>query len=1281
MTALGPADIEEVLPLSPAQAGMLFDLLRGDACTDAYVGVARLSLAGPLDPDGLHAALEATVAAHGVLRASFVWEDVRQPMQVVHRAAALPFELVDLGSTGQAEAEAGIADRVLAERRRGFDPGIAPLMRATLFRLAPDRHVLVWAIHHLLADGWSMSVLADELLAHLAGERPRPGGRFRDFLAWHKRRGNAEDQPFWTSHLAGCDAPAPVTFGLPPARGEAHPLTGLHRVAVPTALDAGLQALARRLRVTTPVVLSTLWAMLLRRYGAGDDVIFGETDAGRPGAVTGVAHAVGPFVNTLPARIGIDPAEPISALIGKAGAAALDRRQHGFAALSDVQAWSGLPRGTPLFEASFVYEGLPAPGHAARDVTVTDMDVVGPASFPLSLLYHPGVAPAVSFYFDPRRHRAEDVARLGEEYLDLAQAVVAAPESPVGSLAAGLVVPTRPDPGAVPPFRPVHESFAAAACRDPDAPALADGTAVLGYGALLARARAIAGALIERGIGRGDIVPIALERGPGVIEAMLGVLISGAAYVPFDLAYPASRRQQILKVVTPRLVLAAGDGAGTVWEGLPCLDPGTCTAGPSEPLPEVAPEDPAYVLFTSGSQGLPKGVVVTHANLAFSTAVRTEVYGGDPAAFLVVSSLAFDSSVTGIYWALTTGGTLVISPPGATGDMDALSRLVEDTGTTHMLCLPALYRSLIEAAPPGRLEALRTAIVAGEPLPASLIAAHRRRLPGTRLFNEYGPTEATVWCTAYDTAMHDGGQDVPIGRPIPGVAVVITDPDGNPLPDGAAGEIMVLGPGIAAGYLGAPAGANRAFVAPSWAGAARAYRTGDHGLRRPDGTILYRGRRDDQVKIRGHRVEPAEVEAALRQHLPIGEAEVLALGSGDATRLVGFVEAGADFDPVAARATLDSTLPAYMVPASITNMAALPRLPNGKLDRQALQALAEDAAAAPGHPGDAPPASLVEATLARLWGKVLGLDAVPPSADFFALGGDSLRSIRLMSEARAAGLPMAPYELFDHPVLSDLARHLAAKAEMPVAGPGDNLLSIIRPDARDAPFFMIHGSPEMCSHLSHALGPDRPLGFQFSWYLTGEPPAGETLAAMVRALMPSLKALAPGGPYYLGGYSAGGVIAIELARMLRAEGAEVPLVFLLDPSWEMAPPERDRSPGAWLDCLIRRGRVAAAGLLAPLLSPGPDEAARLRRVQLHYRRALLRYRPARYDGPVIALISAEAEAHLGDTSWLARTCPSLRRETLPFAHLALQKDADGLFAWSSRLAQLLRECEHGRGEG
>ncbi|MER8028878.1 non-ribosomal peptide synthetase [Streptomyces bauhiniae] len=582
---------------------------------------------------------------------------------------------------------------------------------------------------------------------------------------------------------------------------------------------------------------------------------------------------------------------------------------------------------------------------------------------------------------------------------------------------------------------PVHELVSRFARLTPRHPAVRSGDATIGYGGLDAWAARIAARLAAAGVGRGDRVAILAAPGTAMVAGALGILKSGAAYVPVDRALPDHRVTAVLADARVSAVVVTADLAHRVGGDVPVVraedaeqpDDGDQDDEPegSHPDRAASPADPAYLIYTSGTTGEPKGVLVEHAQLSASTAARAEVYP-EPGVFLLVSPLAFDSSVAGLWGTLTTGGTLVVARPEEVTDPERLLGLVDRHAATRLLCVPSLYSVLLDAAErtgTAALRSLRTVIMAGEPLPQTLLDRHFRLLRDTGLVNEYGPTEATVWASY---RRYTEPAPVTIGRAVPGVSLYVLDERGEPVPDGTEGELYIGGEQVARGYFGRPEATGAAFPPDPHRPGGRRYRTGDLVVRRPDATLDFRGRGDHQVKIRGHRVELGAVEEELRA-LP-GVRDAAVVPDAGRTLLTGFVRTEPGTDPAALRQALARRLPDAMVPARLLTVDVFPLTVNGKVDRAALAERAERtpmaAPEAPAAQGD------TTAQVAAAWAEVLKLPSVPLDVNFFDLGGHSLTMYQLQTALESrTGVRPSVVSLFRHTTVTTQAALLAGGAE------------------------------------------------------------------------------------------------------------------------------------------------------------------------------------------------------------------------------------------------------------
>ncbi|MEM7521596.1 MAG: amino acid adenylation domain-containing protein, partial [Pseudomonadota bacterium] len=1164
---------------------------------------------------------------------------------------------------------------VATEQRRAFDLAQAPLMTCHLIALSTDHHVLVWTVHHLISDGWSTSVVLDDVLRRYEGgvDAVAAPARFRDILSWvRKTKRGTLDRSYWTQHFDGLDAPTRLELAPPGATlGTGH---GRIEGQLDADVSQALNAAARALRVTPNTVLSTAWALVLRHIACSNDIVFGQTYAGRPPEVAGADRAAGAFVNTLPLRVTFDPAAQISQLLTQVERMQRAHAAHEFAALHQVQSCAPVPKGSPLFETVFVSEGIPQARSDFGPLTVTDRQTLQSSNYQLALLVTPGDTVRYELYHD-RAKVAEPLARaifdrfaavLVEMLRDTDQRV----EGVLPAAVPAIVVPeATAEPGIV-------EHFLRQAAAIPDASAVCDEGRTLSYGALRERAESVAAALVARGVQTGDVVPVALPRLADTLAAYLGVWMAGAAYVPLDLTYPSARLAQMLETVQPRHVLANR----ATLERLPVHDANVLLMDALDDAPPVPQRcgPLAYVMFTSGSQGRPKGVMISHAALAHSTAARDAVYGVGPDAYLVLSSLAFDSAVPGLFWPLVHGGTVVIAPAGAEQDPAGIAQMIRHHRISHTLCLPRVAQAflpMVETSGP-----FKTLICAGEPLDAQRLTDLRQHFMHGHIFNEYGPTEATVWATVADVTLHQPEAPVPIGAALPGTWAGVCDLDGAPLPRGALGEINICGPILANGYLSAPDQTASAFRSACGA-LPRRYKTGDLGQATAAGVLIYRGRIDRQVKIRGQRVELSEVESAAR---PLVAAPLCAVQTTSGALALAIEGPAASVTAIALREHLQTVLPLAYVPSIIEHIPAFPTLPNGKTDTATLSRMIEQPV--PIGPAPLAPRTEIEGHIADIFAEVTGIAPFPVDGHFFDLGGDSLKTLKAFDLGRKGGLSFAPNDIFDHPTPARLARHMLTLSEEWVPSERIRNVHYAHQEGDAAAVFLVHGSMPLFSQISRGLGARHPIAVLFSHHLYGtHVPLSVRVEDLAKEAIGNLHQLRKTGPYVLCAYSAGAPIALEMARVL---GDEVAQVFLIDPPYQLLEPTPWTAEAPAVDYqrrLTRRAlrfrvlrhmaRVCALFLMS-LLRPA-SEKRRKSLVRSAYVFSLSRYRIKPYDRPVQVLVTPDNPA-MNPGSVLDRYLRDKETIALSCDHRALLDAPENVVAVAARIVARIKAADSGQ---
>ncbi|MCY1020604.1 non-ribosomal peptide synthase/polyketide synthase [Pyxidicoccus sp. MSG2] len=1057
-------------PLSFAQQRLWFlDQLTPGTAT--YNMPAAMRLQGPLDASALQRSFDELVRRHEPLRTTFRSEG-SQAVQVIAPAAPRPLAVVDLTELPEAQREAEALRLAREEARTAFELSTGPLLRTTLLRLSGAEHVLLLNMHHSVSDGWSLGVLVRELAALYEAFRqgqasplPELPLQYADYALWQREwlQGEVLDAQlaYWKQQLAGAsmalelpgDRPRPAVLS---SRGASVP------VVLPRELMESVKVLCQREGVTPFMVLLATFQTLLARYSGQEDVSVGTPIANRRHA--GLEGLIGFFANTLVLRSRLSAGGSFRALLAQVRETTLGAYEHQdvpFEKLVDeLQPVRDLSR-TPLFQVMFSLQDALVPTLREAALALTPLPVdTSVAKFELTLdvgfLADGGLAGGLAYNTD--LFDESTATRLVQHLRVLLEAVVARPEAPLDSLSL-LTADERHlllgewsggTPSGLTHDVLVHELVAAVASRTPDALAVVCGAHSLTYGELSRQSRQLALHLRSLGVGPEVRVALCLERSTELVVALLAILEAGGAYVPLDPSYPRERLALLLEDSRPRAVVTRGallDLFPSAACPVVCVDThaeaiAACAAGPLASA--QSPDTAAYVIYTSGSTGRPKGVVVSHRNLVHSTRARNAHYGAPPSAYLLLSSIAFDSSVAGVFWSLCEGGTLVLPEGDTQQDLHALTALIARERVSHLLTVPSFYRVLLEQARPGELATLRAAIVAGESCPAELVEHHHALLPEAGLHNEYGPTEGSVWTTVHRFAASGPTSRVSIGRPIRDVRVYVLDEALRPVPVGVPGQLYIGGAGITRGYLDAPELTAERFIPDVFSArpGQRLYATGDRVRFLADGSLDFLGRIDSQVKLRGFRIELGEVESALLRHPAVREAVAVVRedAPGD-KRLVAYVVAreGQSMESSALRSLLKETLPEYMVPSAFVPLEALPLNPNGKLDRKALPAPA--ATHLTSGRAFVAPRNEVEERLASIWSALLGVPRVGIHDNFFELGGDSIISLQVVARARQAGLLLSARELFQHQTIAGLApvartaAPVEAASQGPVSGP------------------------------------------------------------------------------------------------------------------------------------------------------------------------------------------------------------------------------------------------------
>jgi amino acid adenylation domain-containing protein len=1161
----------EKTPLSFAQQRLWF-LEQLEPGSPVYHIPAAFRLAGVVDTAVLQFSLNQLAQRHESLRTVFVSEE-GEPFQRVLPESEMPLNVVDLRTiAGDAQA---VEQRLFAETQRPFSLQTGPLMRTTIFQLADDECILLFMMHHIISDGWSMGVLFGELTAvyNAASQNKTPALpalpiQYADFADWQRNWLQGDvlggQIAFWKKHLAG--APSLLALPLDKPRPYSKTFVGQRQaVTLDKTVVAGLQALARQEGATLFMVTLAAFKVVLARYTGQDSVVVGSPVANRNRAE--IEGLIGFFVNTLALHTDVSDAPTFRQLLARVKEGALGAYDHQdvpFEKLVEELQPERSLNYNPIFQTLFTLEtAVRSPLQLAGVVTSQSLEVdFGAAKFDLSLSLTLAEGRLTgSFVFNVDLFEPETLARMAGHFQTVVAAVVADPDTPITQLnmltAAEWQQLVAWNDTAVSydhPVPTVHELFEQQAEKTPVQVAIMYEDEEISYSELNSKANQLAHYLQKQGVGPEMLVGISVERSPDMVIALLAILKAGGAYLPLDPTYPQERLAYML----------ADSGVKTLLTQKPLLPdlPETEAAvflldadwhhvetePTSNPDSGVGPENLAYVIYTSGSTGRPKGVLVTHRGIPNLAEAQIKTFNLQPdSRCLQFASFSFDASVSEVMTTLLVGATLVLAPQRNMMPGPALTHLLRDKEITVVTLPP----SALAVMSPDELSGVKTIVSAGEACPAEVVA---RWGPGRRFVNAYGPTEATV-CTTM-IILEDGERVPPIGRPINNFKVLVLDANRQPLPQGVPGELYIGSSlSLARGYLNRPDLTAEKFVQFSVENCqskienSRWYRSGDLVKWLPDGSLEFLGRIDHQVKVRGFRIELGEIETALREHTAVRDALVLARedNPGD-KRLVAYLLSSNGSTPSATnlRSFLQETLPDYMVPNAFVPLEVFPISPNGKVDRRALPAPTQDLASRESR--FVAPRNRVESQLAAIWESILGVGKVGVHDNFFTLGGHSLLATQVFAKIDkqiVKGLPITL--LFQYPTVAQLAEVIDKQR------PSESWSALvpIKEAGSRPPLYMVHGGAGHVFNyqkLADYMSDDQPFyGVQPpSW--TGhrvEPPKVEELAANYVA---EIRKFQPVGPYYLSGFCFGGMVVYEMARLLQEAGQDVALLALIEPS-------------------------------------------------------------------------------------------------------------------------------------
>ncbi|HEX7334471.1 MAG TPA: amino acid adenylation domain-containing protein [Pyrinomonadaceae bacterium] len=1039
------SSIVDLYQLGPMQQGMLFHCLQAGASQRVHFVQISYTWSGELDDAAFDEAWRQVIARHPMLRTTFLWEGLEKSLQVVRQQGQLEIVRHDLRAIPTPDQ--ALTALLEADRCRGFQLNEAPLMRLMLCRVQEKQYRITWSFHHILFEGWSASLIHKDFLLFYEALRqgrtiqlppPRP---FRDYIIWLQQKDRTEAASYWRAALEGLTEPTPLGVDRPLAHAPADAAgSNEERVWLSTELYQNLQDYARQHRLTLNVVMQGAWALLLSRYSGQTKVLFGAVVSGRQAAPSGAESIVGLMINTLPSPVHVDFAAAPVTWLRNLQAQQLEMLTYEYCSLVEIQGWSQIRRGTPLFESLFVFEnwiGDTSSHDRPLSCEIKDFDQFdGGPGFPLAIVVEPSRQQCLlKALYDTNRFERTTIQRLLGHLTCILESFVHDKATtldectPLTEAERFQLLVEWNDTQAEIPTGGLARLFEHQVEQRPEAVAVVCDDEHLTYEALNRRSNRIAHTLRRFGVGPEVRVGLCIERSADLPVGLLGIIKAGGAYVPLDPDYPLERLLYMMETAGLSVVVtraAEAEKLPAYWCRCVCLDS-------TDDFPSLENDSNVglqmnhshvvYVSFTSGSTGEPKGVEVRQGGVA-----RLIFEGGfaelnERQRILHLSPLAFDASTFEIWGALLRGGCCVLLPDGVPAPRQIAEVIRKEKITTAWLTA-SLFNLLIDDATVA-LDGLEQLLIGGEALSAHHVRQALERLPGTQLINGYGPTESTTFacCYAITRNWERSGERIPIGGPIGNTQVYVLGGRGEVAPAGVVGELFIAGEGLARGYLNSPELTAERFV-PGPVGekhGSRWYRTGDLVRQLPDGRLDFLGRSDHQVKLRGFRIELGEVEAVTLQYP--GVQQVAAIVREDIPgdrRLVVYVvpEPGNDCQAIELRQFLQTALPNYMVPSACVVLDSLPLTPSGKTDRRALPV--PNVAERPANLVTA--GTPIEELLSVIWQQVLGREAAGVDEGFFDLGGHSLLATQAISQVRQVfGVEVSLRQFFEEPYINSLA--------------------------------------------------------------------------------------------------------------------------------------------------------------------------------------------------------------------------------------------------------------------
>ncbi len=1038
------------IPLSHGQK-MLWFLQQIYPENPFYNYSEKYTFSGDLQEDILIKSLKLVYNDHDILRTTYHIDD-NEVFQKIDNTASLDILTYNLSSLPEVEAKIE-ADKIMETcATKHFDLNKSPLVRIALIKISTKKNILLITLHHIVTDKWSMRIFRDHLASYYKSfssnenhTNKRASLQYSDYAYWlETKKTNTKQLDYWKNKLSGeipnLDLPTDHIRPLKPSFAGAASYTQIFN----QELSNKLLALSKELETTPYVLMLTVYYLFLYRLSGQTDILIGSPVTNRDQKV--LEELIGFFNDTIVLRTKILPNMSFKNLVKEVKKNTLEafaNKDIPFDVLVKELKVKRSLSVNPFFQAMFLYHSVPENPFFSDDLKMSHTwfdSKVSKFDLTIYISEENGILSSTLEYASDLFNEST-INRFQNYFKSLIEGVVSNPNQSISEIPmlsdADKHIHLNKEKTSSNNFEAytgIHNIIENIAENHPENLALTFGENSISYKTLNEKANQVAQNILKNSTKNNEIVGLCIERSLDLIIGMLGILKAGCAYLPIDPEYPKQRVSFMLKdakvntIVSQNSLLPLFDEFEINLILIDQID--NLQNSNSIKLPVIKETGLAYVIYTSGSTGIPKGVPITHKNIINSTAGRLDFYDENPSAFLLMSSISFDSSKAGIFWTLCTGGNLVIAEKRIEQDIEQIANVIEQHKVSHTLMLPSLYHVILENIETNKLKSLTTVMVAGEACSKSLCDIHFKTLSNVSLYNEYGPTEASVWCIAHKIVTADlHNVQIPIGKAIANAQIYLLDDNKNKVPFGTSGEIYIGGEGLSKGYLNRPELTSDVFINNPFNTDEKLYKTGDLAKYKNDGTILFLGRIDQQIKIRGYRVELDDIENTINKNELVEKSVVIVKqDEGKPKRLIAYLKPNESFDENKLKHRLKEELPDYMVPSSFILIDDIPLLPNGKIDKKSLSKI--DAITKPKDSSHIEkPKNDIEQKLLDIWEGILNIKPLSITDNFFEIGGDSILSIQIIARARKAGLVIAPNQLFEHQTISELAMFISLESE------------------------------------------------------------------------------------------------------------------------------------------------------------------------------------------------------------------------------------------------------------